>query len=153
MSKPIDPADAAEFGYQLAFAARRWRRELDEALGGFGLTDASWRPLVHLGRLGEGARQNDLARSLGIEGPSLVRLLDRLAAAGFLERREDPSDRRAKTLHLTDDGRRLVARLRAVVSDACVDLLEDIDEQDFAACMRVFDRISARADKTAGEAA
>lgn len=153
MSKPIDPADAAEFGYQLAFAARRWRRELDEALAGFGLTDASWRPLVHLGRLGEGARQNDLARSLGIEGPSLVRLLDRLAAAGFLERREDPSDRRAKTLHLTDEGRRLVSRLRAVVSEACVDLLEDIEEQDFAACMRVFDRISARADKTAGEAA
>lgn len=147
MSKPIDPAAAAEFGYQLAFAARRWRRELDEALAGFGLTDASWRPLVHLGRLGEGARQNDLARSLGIEGPSLVRLLDRLAAAGFLERREDPSDRRAKTLHLTDEGRRLVARLRAVVSDACVDLLGDIDEQDFAACMRVFERIAARADK------
>lgn len=138
--------DAAEFGYQLAFAARRWRRELDEALAGFGLTDASWRPLVHLGRLGEGARQNDLARSLGIEGPSLVRLLDRLAAAGLVERREDPSDRRAKTLHLTAEGRDLVARLRAVVAKACAAMIEDVGEEDFAACMRVFAAISARAE-------
>ncbi|MFC3690602.1 MarR family winged helix-turn-helix transcriptional regulator [Chenggangzhangella methanolivorans] len=153
MSKPIDPADAAEFGYQLAFAARRWRRELDDALGGSGLTDASWRPLVHLGRLGEGARQSDLARSLGIEGPSLVRLLDRLAAAGFLERREDASDRRAKTLHLTPEGRRLVDRLRAVVADVCAAMVEDVAEEDFAACMRVFARLGARAEKSARDAA
>lgn len=153
MTTIIDAADATEFGYQLAFVARRWRRELDEALSGFGLTDASWRPLVHLGRLGEGARQNDLARSLGIEGPSLVRLLDRLAAAGFLERREDPSDRRAKTLHLTPEGRRLVDRLVAVVSDACASLLDEVDEADFAACMRVFARLAARAEKSAEEAA
>lgn len=153
MSRIIEPSTASEFGYQLAFAARRWRRELDEALGGFGLTDASWRPLVHLGRLGEGARQNDLARSLGIEGPSLVRLLDRLAAAGFIERREDSSDRRAKTLHFTPEGRRLVERLRAVVSDACASMVDDIDEADIAACMRVFARLAERAEKAAGEAA
>lgn len=153
MTTIIDPAGATEFGYQLAYVARRWRRELDESLAGFGLTDASWRPLVHLGRLGEGARQNDLARSLGIEGPSLVRLLDRLAAAGFIERREDASDRRAKTLHLTPEGRRLVGRLRAVVSDACAAMMDEVDEADFSACMRVFARLAARGEKSAGEAA
>lgn len=149
--RSISASDAAEFGYQLAFAARRWRRVLDEALSGFGLTDASWRPLVHLGRLGEGARQNDLARSLGIEGPSLVRLLDRLAAAGLIERREDASDRRAKTLHLTPEGRKLVAELRATVAQACAGVLEGVELEDFEACMRVFARLSARADPS-GEA-
>jgi MarR family transcriptional regulator for hemolysin len=146
MNTLSDPALASEFGYQLTFVARRWRRELDEALASFGLTDATWRPLVHLGRLGDGARQNDLARSLGIEGPSLVRLLDRLAAAGLLLRREDASDRRAKTLHLTAEGRALVAKLRAVVADACVAMMGDVEEQDYAACMRVFARLAARVE-------
>ena len=144
MNHTPDPADASEFGYQLAFVARRWRKELDDALASFGLTDASWRPMVHLGRLGEGARQNDLARSLGIEGPSLVRLLDRLEAAGFLVRREDPSDRRAKTLHLTDEGRALVSKLRAVVADSCAAMLGDVEREDVEACMRVFATLMAR---------
>ncbi|MFD1332160.1 MarR family winged helix-turn-helix transcriptional regulator, partial [Methylopila musalis] len=89
MSIAPTPPLPAEFGYQLGLAARRWRRALDDALASEGLTDATWRPLVHLARLGDGARQNDLARSLGIEGPTLARLLDRLEAAGLVRRGED----------------------------------------------------------------
>ncbi|MGA0532277.1 MarR family winged helix-turn-helix transcriptional regulator [Hansschlegelia sp. KR7-227] len=137
---------ATEFGYQLAFVARRWRKALDEALADFGLTDASWRPLLHLGRLGDGARQNDLARSLGIEGPSLVRLLDRLAAAGLLERREDPTDRRAKTLHLTAEGRALVRRLQDVVVKACGAMVEGVSAQELETCLRVFARVVERTE-------
>ncbi len=142
--RACDPA--AEFGYQLAVVARRWRKALDDALSDFGLTDASWRPLIHLGRLGDGARQNDLARSLGIEGPSLVRLIDRLEGASLLERREDPTDRRAKTLHLTPEGARLVARLQGVVGDACGALIEGLPEEDLDACARVFARVLERAE-------
>ncbi|PZQ18839.1 MAG: MarR family transcriptional regulator [Ancylobacter novellus] len=151
MNDPTPSLDAGEFGYQLAFTARRWRRALDEALAQTGLTDASWRPLVHLGRLGDGARQNDLARSLGVEGPTLVRALDRLAAAGLVERREDPTDRRAKTLHLTAAGRDLVSRMQAVVRRVCAELLDAADPADVAACGRVFAAVQARADE-AGEA-
>ncbi|HEY0291031.1 MAG TPA: MarR family transcriptional regulator [Hansschlegelia sp.] len=141
------PPDAAtEFGYALGVVARRWRKALDEALASSGLTDASWRPLIHLGRLGDGARQHDLARSLGIEGPSLVRLLDRLETAALVERREDSSDRRAKTLHLTPAGRTLVERLQVVVRKTCADLIEGVSEQDVAACQRVFEHILARED-------
>ncbi|MDR4308812.1 MarR family transcriptional regulator [Chelatococcus sambhunathii] len=143
-SGAFDPA--AEFGFQLAVAGRRWRKTLDDALSGFGLTDASWRPLIHLGRLGDGARQNDLARSLGIEGPSLVRLVDRLEAAGLLKRREDPSDRRAKTLHLTADGSRLVRRLQSVVADACAAMVEGVPDEDLETCARVFARVLERAE-------
>lgn len=144
------PIDASEFGYQLGLAARRWRRALDDALAETGLTDASWRPLVHLGRLGDGARQNDLARSLGVEGPTLVRTLDRLSAAGLVERREDPTDRRAKTLRLTTAGRDLVSRMQAVVRRVCAELIDDAAPADVAACGRVFAAVLARTD-AAGE--
>ncbi|UPG70899.1 hypothetical protein MVG78_09605 [Roseomonas gilardii subsp. gilardii] len=43
-----------------------------------GLSDGTWRPLLYLGRMGGGIRQTDLAGALGIEGASLVRLLDAL---------------------------------------------------------------------------
>lgn len=139
------PTAAVEFGYQLAIVARRWRRTLHEALASFGLTEATWRPLIHLGRLGEGARQNDLARSLGIEGPSLVRLLDRLAAAGLVERREDVSDRRAKTLHLTPEGRALLTRLQAVVREICAELASGVSPEELETCLKVFGHVLERA--------
>jgi MarR family transcriptional regulator for hemolysin len=141
-----DPEAASDFGFELGLVARRWRRALDDALASSGLTDASWRPLIHLARLGDGARQYDLARSLGIEGPTLVRMLDRLAEAGLVERREDPSDRRAKTLRLTEAGRTSAERARSVVARACEELVEGVEEADIDACLRVFRAILTRAD-------
>lgn len=143
---PIPPL-AAEFGYQLGHAARRWRRALDEALASEDLTEAMWRPLVHLARLGDGARQNDLARSLGIEGPSLVRLLDRLEAAGLVARSEDPTDRRAKALRLTPEGAALTDRLQATVRTVCAELTEGVSPAELEACLSVFARMAEQADR------
>ena len=87
--------------FRLSLMARRWRQILDAEIQASGLTDATWRPLLHLHLLGDGVRQKDLAHSLGIKGSSLVRLLDTLMAKGFVRRFEDDSDRRAKLLVLT----------------------------------------------------
>jgi DNA-binding MarR family transcriptional regulator len=57
-----------------------------------------------LERLGCGARQRALAEEIGIEGPSLVRLLDTLEAAGLVERAVDPADRRRHGLTVTEAG-------------------------------------------------
>ncbi len=92
------------FCLALLQASRAWRRVADTAAANFGLSEATAYPLVMMSRLGEGPRQTVLAEAMGVEGPSLVRLLDQLCAAGLVQRREDPSDRRAKTLHLTDKG-------------------------------------------------
>ncbi|MDB5377899.1 MAG: transcriptional regulator, MarR family [Rubritepida sp.] len=79
-------------------ASRRWRRLAEEAMTAHGLSEARAAPLIWVGRLGGGVRQVTLAAHIGIEGPSLVRLLDQLEGAGLLERRDDPEDRRAKTI-------------------------------------------------------
>ncbi len=68
--------------------------------------EATAHPLLILSRPGrENVRQGVLADEMGLEGPSVVRLIDLLAAEGLVERREDPTDRRAKVLHLTPAGR------------------------------------------------
>jgi MarR family transcriptional regulator for hemolysin len=101
--------------FRLARLTRRWRQVLDSEFQSHGLTDATWRPLLHLHSLGDGVRQKDLAASIGIEGPSLVRLLDTLLTKGLIRRLEDSTDRRAKLLFLTPEGQLLVDRIQETV--------------------------------------
>jgi MarR family transcriptional regulator for hemolysin len=70
------------------------RGEVDHRVSSFEVTDATWRPLLHLGRLGDDVRQTDLVRALGMKGPSLGRLLDVLEKSNLIERVEEADDRR-----------------------------------------------------------
>src|SRR5260370_4874765 len=90
----------AEFGPLITRLARLWRREVDQGVAAHGLSQATAIPLVVLSRRGKCVRQCVLAEEMGIEGPSLVRLIDLLQAEGLVERREYPTDRRAKMPHL-----------------------------------------------------
>jgi MarR family transcriptional regulator, transcriptional regulator for hemolysin len=115
MTKQTTKIDSSNILFHLARLTRRWRKTLDLEVQSAGLTDATWRPLLHLHLLGDGIRQKDLAASVGIEGPSVVRLLDTLIAKGLIERSEDAADRRAKLLRLTADGKQIVNRIHATV--------------------------------------
>lgn len=101
--------------FRLSLITRRWKKALDTEIQTSGLTDATWRPLLHLHLLGDGTRQKDLAESLGIKGPSLVRLLDALLTKGLIRRLEDDSDRRAKLLFLTPEGQANVKRIQGTI--------------------------------------
>ena len=89
----------AEIGLLITRIGRMWRREADQALAAHSLSEATAIPLVVLLRRGKSLRQCALAEEVGIEGPSLVRLIDLLQAEGLVERREDPV---AVVLHLVD---------------------------------------------------
>ncbi|MFZ2949292.1 MAG: MarR family transcriptional regulator [Desulfuromonadaceae bacterium] len=118
--------------YHLGLLTRRWRQVLDTEFQSAGLTDATWRPLLHLHILGNGVRQKDLAGSIGIEGPSLVRLLDTLIAKGLIQRSEDATDRRAKLLCLTPEGQLAVARINETVSSLENKLLSPFSDSEIA---------------------
>ena len=94
-------ADSETFGLLLGETARAWRTRLDQRLRPLGLSQAKWLVLLHLNLAKADLTQRELSARLGIEGPSLVRLLDRMEADGWVERRVSPSDRRAKTVHPT----------------------------------------------------
>ncbi len=126
-----------DFGFNVARLARRLRQAVDAELGAFGLTEATWRPLAYVGRLGGGVRQTELATALGIEGPSLVRLLDSLERRGLIERREDESDRRARGIHLTRAGRELAVRVAKIGTAIQSRLLASVPAQDLETCQRV----------------
>lgn len=124
--------DSSSLFFRLGILTRHWRQVLDTTFQSAGLTDATWRPLLHLHLLGAGVRQKDLAASVGIEGPSLVRLLDTLIAKGLIQRTEDATDRRAKRLRLTPEGQVAIARIQETLAALDSELLSPFSASDIA---------------------
>ena len=121
----------------LVLAARKWRRTSHDILSAYNVSEACATPLLTANRLGEAVRQGTLAENVGIEGPSLVRLLDQLCAAGLMRREDDPADRRAKTIIVTDEGRAITAQMEADLLELRAQVLKDVSRDDLEATLRV----------------
>ncbi|MDR8073165.1 MarR family winged helix-turn-helix transcriptional regulator [Burkholderia cenocepacia] len=127
----------------LVLTARKWRRTSDGVLTAYNVSEACATPLLMAGRLGEGVRQGTLAEHVGIEGPSLVRLLDQLCAAGLARRDEDPHDRRAKTISLTAAGRAVTAKMEEDLRALRAQVLKGVSRADLEATLRVLNAFNA----------
>ena len=121
----------------MVVASRHWRKVCQTTLVNFGISEACAVPLLMIGRIGEGVRQVTVAQAAGMESPSLVRLLDQLCQAGYVCRTEDPHDRRAKCLSLTDSGRVLVQAVEVELVRLRREVLQGIDIADLEAALRV----------------
>ena len=125
------------FTANLLTTGRQWRRVVDLALNSYGISEAAAAPLLWIGRLGGGVRQVVLATYVGIEGPSLVRLLDQLEGMGLVIRKDDPTDRRAKGLWLTAEGEVLASRMEDALDALRGRILANVDQADIEAAIRV----------------
>jgi MarR family transcriptional regulator, transcriptional regulator for hemolysin len=135
----------------IAQTGRQWRRAVDIRLQPFGLTEATWLPLLHLARAPAPLRQKDLAASLTLDSSSVVRLLDALQIAGLIERREEAADRRAKTIVLTALGRSTVERVEAISSEVRQAALEGLTDDEIATATRTLQQICRSLARTTGE--
>lgn len=131
-------------GIRLVGLARRWRQALDARLSSAGLSDATWSALVHLHELGDGVSQSQLAAAAGLDGSSLVRLLDILVEQELVERRPHAGDRRVRLLYLTPVGRRALASIRKRLAAIEDELLADIGDEEARTLLRAFEKIEAR---------
>jgi len=143
MNSPSD-YHIANFAARLAETARMWRNELDARLGPLGLSQARGLILHYLAVHGDGLQQNALAEIVGIRGSTLVRQLDRLESDGWVERRNDPVDRRAKTIHLAEKSAALVNALEVKIQELRLELLSGLTERQLEACFSVMDHIQER---------
>lgn len=134
----------SRFGMIFSLLARRWRRSIDARLSTAGLTDATWIPLVHLKESGGGITQKDLAARVGVDGSSLVRVLDILAREGLIERRCDETDGRANLIHLTPEGESRVGEIRRELGTAEAAILSELSDREIAAMLDHFQTIDRR---------
>jgi MarR family transcriptional regulator, lower aerobic nicotinate degradation pathway regulator len=115
-----------EFAGQLFF--RLWRvthTRTAEALESLGLTTALFALLNVLGTR-EGAIQQELGSAMGVDPSTMVSLIDQLEAAGLANRRPRPTDRRAREVVITPNGRRVLEQARRLALQVEDDVLRGL---------------------------
>lgn len=137
----------ARFGSVVAHAARAWRRSANRRLQPHGLTEATWLPLIRLARAPAPMRQKDLAASLGLDGSSVVRILDTLEFFGLVERRAEESDRRAKAIFLTEQGLAIVAQVERVSQEVRDTALQGMTDSELQQAYALLERICERLER------
>lgn len=105
-------------GSLLSAAGQRLASELDQVLHAAGFADLrSSHAAIFMGIAPDGTRLTDLARHAGMTKQAAGELVRYLADHDYLELTADPSDRRAKRVHLTDRGWTVITVGQAVIAD------------------------------------
>jgi DNA-binding MarR family transcriptional regulator len=115
------------FGFLIHDVSRLRRVAVDRALKPLGITRAQWWVLAFLSRR-DGMTQTALASDLDLTKVSIGGLLDRMESSGFVERRTDHSDARARRVYLTRAGSKLVSTIRESVEAVEMDILSRVSD-------------------------
>jgi DNA-binding MarR family transcriptional regulator len=128
------------FGFMVLEVARLLRRDFNQRAVDLGLSQAQCRALAYLSHH-EGVRQVTLADTLEIQPISLARQLDHLQDNGLIERRPDPSDRRAVQLYLTPAAEPVLDRLWKHAAETRTTALAGIPESEHQAMLALLQRV------------
>lgn len=137
-----EPSANENLGFMLQDVARLMRRAFNRRISDLKLTQAQWRALSVMWR-NPGLRQSRLADMLEMQPISVARLIDRMQAAGWVERRPDPSDRRAVQLHLTDKAEPILSRIRKDAARLRAEVLNEVSGEEQQAFVSVLTRMRA----------
>jgi MarR family transcriptional regulator for hemolysin len=150
----MSPDDEHYIGYTITDVSRLIRTVFERRVRTYGLTRAQWMVIARVHRR-PGLSQSEIADLLEIEKAPAGRLIDRMEAKGWLERRADPKDRRINRLHLTAGGKR-IHKASWPVAEATVDAamagLSREERKTLTALMtRMKLRLQALSDNDPGE--
>ncbi len=128
MNRLLEP-DA--LGFVMTDVGRLLRAAVEAriARSGLGLTPGAARALLHVAAL-DGPRQTTLAERLGVEPMTVSSYIDRLEAAGLVERRPDPVDRRAKCVFPTEEAAATIDKVRSMARSVLDEALGDAGATD-----------------------
>lgn len=129
-----------ELAASIVVTGRRWRARLTDLLRETEQTDARWTVLYTLSRSPAGVIQAELAEAVGVQGPTLVKLLDALEAQQLIRRQVQPADRRAKAVYLEPAGASILDEIQVIVADFRDTIFEGITDTELAVTLSVLDR-------------
>lgn len=138
----MSPDDEHYIGYSITDVGRLMRTVFERRVRAFGLTRSQWLVITRVYRR-PGLSQSAIADLLEIEKAPAGRLIERMEAKGWLERRDDASDRRINRLHLTSEGERLHAAIWPL-AEATVDAaLGELSADERRRLTRLMGRVKA----------
>jgi DNA-binding MarR family transcriptional regulator len=128
------------FGFLIHDVSRMRRIVVDRALKPLGITRSQWWVLAFLSRR-DGMTQTALAADLDLTKVAVGGLVDRMESVGFVERRADDRDARARRVYLTRAGQKLVATIRKAVDVVEADIMSEISDEELDQAGRVLAKI------------
>jgi MarR family transcriptional regulator, transcriptional regulator for hemolysin len=96
--------------------ARRWRKYLDEHLRRIGQSQARWEALFAVAMSREGSALGAIARRVGVEGPTFVRMIAQFEREGLVKRLSSSKDRRASIIRITPKGEAVLGEMRGLTT-------------------------------------
>lgn len=131
--------DVSREGIRLGFlihdVSRMRRSAYDQFMKPLGITRAQWWVLAHLSRH-DGMMQTQLADVLEVGKASLGDVIESLEAGGWVQRRPDPADKRAKRVYLTKPAQTLIKRMTVMENDFNSQILSDLSSEEVAELIR-----------------
>ena len=132
-----------QFSESMFLVTHAWRTELDRRLRPLGFSHSRWLLLMHLSR-NDGCTHRELALSMGIEAPTLVKLVDHMEKAGLLKRCASETDRRVKHLRLSQEGKTVVENIRSYATDLRNEMLSGLSKTSIKTSLEVLNNIHGK---------
>lgn len=129
-----------QLGFLLKDASRLYTRRFEERAQALSLTLPQCKALAYLAK-NEGVSQKRLAELMEIDPMSLVRILDRMEADGWVERRSDPEDRRARSLVMTEKARPIIDLIWQVAGETRSEALAGLSDETRTALVELLERV------------
>ncbi|KXU33833.1 hypothetical protein A0J57_04120 [Sphingobium sp. 22B] len=128
--RPMAP-NIFRLGYLIHDVSRMRRTVFDQHMKPEGITRSQWWVLANLSRHpGQGMMSTELSKLLDVGKVTLGGLIDRLEMAGYVYRRPDKNDRRAKHIFITDAGYALIDRMRVITEDLNRQICEGLTPEE-----------------------
>ncbi|MCB1898584.1 MarR family winged helix-turn-helix transcriptional regulator [Cognatazoarcus halotolerans] len=111
--------------------------------GGFDCTLPRFDLMAQLDRNPKGLKMRELSRRLMVTGGNVTGLTDKLVAEGLVERRDDPKDRRAYSVHLTTAGKRAFRQMAKEHEAWVIELLGGLDSKETHQLLELLNRLKS----------
>lgn len=132
------------FGFLLKDLSRRYVQRFEEHASEISLTLMQCKVLAYLER-NEGTSQARLAELADMDPMMVVRILDRMEASQLVERRADPTDRRARKLYLTKKAKPLLQQISRIGDTTREEIFAGVSKADRETFLRVLEKLHENA--------
>ena len=133
---------AKTLGVKLIVIARLLRKRFDHSADNIGVTRAQWTAIGAVARA-PGATQRVIASMLDVGEAAAGRLIDRLCEEGWMERRQDPQDRRSNRVYLKPAANDILQQLSGLAAEQDARAFSGISQEEITLFNNILDRVAA----------